>query len=183
MDVQKRCTRCGETKPHAKFYRNRSNSDGLYRECKDCHRARINKYNAENPERRAAYRRTHYLKTVETHKQQCRRWRKENPDAVKVIGRRGDLKRIYSITPEIYDKLLTSQGGVCAICGKPKVNKNLAIDHDHSCCPGKKSCGKCIRGLLCLLCNRALAQFGDNLEGVLRAVKYLENPPKWGNSR
>lgn len=36
----------------------------------------------------------------------------------------------------------------------------LVVDHDHSCCPGNKSCGGCIRGLICHSCNVA--------EGFLR---------------
>lgn len=61
----------------------------------------------------------------------------------------------------------------CEICEK---TGHLYIDHDHSCCPGKTSCGKCVRGGLCGECNMAIGALGDTPEGVLRAVKYLE---KW----
>jgi hypothetical protein len=31
------------------------------------------------------------------------------------------------------------------------------------------------RGVLCKKCNRALGLFGDTKEGLLRALRYLEN--------
>lgn len=51
--------------------------------------------------------------------------------------------------------------------------QNFVVDHDHTCCPGKRSCGRCVRGLLCNRCNRALGQFGDDIETLRRAVAYL----------
>jgi len=35
-------------------------------------------------------------------------------------------------------------------------------DHDHVCCSGKKSCGKCLRGLLCHGCNTKLGALENN---------------------
>lgn len=71
----------------------------------------------------------------------------------------------YGISPTTFLKLLEEQSGVCFLCEEPetKINKSgqvraLSIDHDHRCCPGGKSCGKCIRGLLCHECNLFLGK-------------------------
>lgn len=60
----------------------------------------------------------------------------------------------YNITQDEYNEMLKAQNYVCGLCGKPEKNgNNLSVDHDHACCPGKTSCGKCVRGLLCWGCN------------------------------
>lgn len=83
------------------------------------------------------------------------------------------LRSLYGISRERYEAILAAQGGVCAICRKPDF-KNLCVDHDHSCCPGSGSCGACIRGLLCRLCNVWLGRIGDDAETVERAHAYLD---------
>jgi hypothetical protein len=84
------------------------------------------------------------------------------------------LKYKYSITPEDYKSLLDKQNGVCAICYEAcKTTKGLAVDHDHRCCPGDKSCGKCIRGLLCSNCNGAIGMLQENISIFNRAIEYL----------
>jgi Recombination endonuclease VII len=51
----------------------------------------------------------------------------------------------------------------------------IFIDHDHACCPNNKySCGKCVRGLLCLGCNTTLGLIERKLE---TAQAYLDSPP------
>ena len=80
-----------------------------------------------------------------------------------------NITRNMGITVERYEECLNKQGGTCAICRIP--GKRLAMDHDHSCCPGRRACGDCFRGLLCTRCNRALGVIGDR--NIERAFEYL----------
>jgi hypothetical protein len=84
----------------------------------------------------------------------------------------------YGLKPGQYAELLAFQGGVCFICRRKPGLKRLACDHDHSCCPGPVSCGKCVRGLLCRSCNRdVLGHLKDDVAALQRAIDYLTNPP------
>lgn len=67
----------------------------------------------------------------------------------------------YNLTAARYDRMLREQNGVCALCfNPPPTGRRLAVDHDHACCPDRNySCGKCVRGLLCLRCNTHLGIF------------------------
>jgi hypothetical protein len=81
----------------------------------------------------------------------------------------------HGMTIEEYTARLASQGGRCAICGRvPEEVYRFVIDHDHSCCPGLESCGKCVRGILCHKCNTGLGMFDDNLSFVSSAAEYLQ---------
>lgn len=86
--------------------------------------------------------------------------------------RREESLRKYGLTMEKYESLLADQGGKCAICRQP--SPKYHVDHDHSCCPRKlRSCGKCVRGLLCSPCNTGLGHFKDNPIVVSVAAGYL----------
>lgn len=89
-------------------------------------------------------------------------------------SRNDRLTNTYGITLDEYLVMLESQGGVCKICGR--VNENgmeLSVDHDHTCCSGRKACGKCIRGLLCNPCNRALGYMRDDPDRMDAAAAYI----------
>lgn len=78
-------------------------------------------------------------------------------------------KHRYGITSEQYDAM--AKHG-CRACGAQGVQ--LHVDHDHSCCSGAKSCGRCVRGLLCRPCNNALACVGDDPQRLAALITYLE---------
>ncbi|MGK5677489.1 endonuclease domain-containing protein [Actinoplanes sp. URMC 104] len=59
----------------------------------------------------------------------------------------------HHLDPETFREMVVAQGGACAICGYVAADRPLLIDHDHACCPGKHSCGRCVRSLLCAGCN------------------------------
>lgn len=79
------------------------------------------------------------------------------------------------LTVQEYEDMTVLQGGGCAICGAAPSEKNLHIDHNHNCCDGRSSCGKCIRGLLCGPCNQGLGQFRDDPARLRAAANYLES--------
>jgi Recombination endonuclease VII len=90
---------------------------------------------------------------------------------------RGNLYGKYRLSLERYLEILAEQGGKCAICGVDAPTdirtSRFHVDHDHGCCPGKESCGKCVRGLLCHFCNTALGNFRDDPDILLAALSYL----------
>ena len=53
----------------------------------------------------------------------------------------------------VRDWMYESQDRACAGCRTPRADVDLEVDHDHQCCPGTRSCGRCVRGLLCRSCN------------------------------
>ena len=144
----KTCTRCHETKPTDDFYRRK---DGrLLSRCKVCMRALSRQWHAANPEKgRESNRRRR--RTTESRRAQR-----------------------YGITRQQLKAMLAEQGGRCAICRQPpEPGKVLAVDHDHSCCPGRFSCGRCVRGLLCARCNTLLGKVRDDPDRLHDAAYYV----------
>jgi hypothetical protein len=103
------------------------------------------------------------------HSLRCKFYKPPNWSGLEKVD--SDLRRIYGITLEQYNLLLNHQEGKCAICSKyiGCERKRINIDHDHNT--------NRVRGLLCNSCNTALGRLGDSVEGLLKAINYLENPP------
>ncbi len=83
--------------------------------------------------------------------------------------RKANLWSKYRLTPEMLSDLHASQNYCCAICDvhmDGAVGQQFHIDHDHD--TGQ------VRGLLCQVCNLGLGKLGDTLEGLMKAVRYLE---------
>jgi len=59
--TQKKCTKCGETKPLESFYRQKGCKDGRRPECKKCSDERINQYHIKNTEKRSRQHHERYL--------------------------------------------------------------------------------------------------------------------------
>jgi hypothetical protein len=97
------------------------------------------------------------------------------PEAVKRWRAKFRLSR-YGLTDETFSRLLEIQQNACAMCFEPfQDGQPVFVDHDHACCPDeKKSCGRCVRGLLCLRCNVALGYI-ERMGELARS--YLDRPP------
>lgn len=99
-------------------------------------------------------------------------WRKSNPKGAMNKDRRAQLARCC-FTESLYEQRLREQRSKCAICKRAKKDcgtgkgKGLVPDHNHA--TNKP------RGLLCSACNKALGFFGDDVESLQAAIKYLKH--------
>jgi hypothetical protein len=155
----KECTRCHQTKSLSEFtFDKAAGKAGRHKSwCKRCAADHKRAKDRENPEKARAY----------------------------------VLMYHYGITPERYESMLEAQGGACAVCHQPERQIDtrygallkLAVDHNHACCPGKKTCGKCLRGLVCKRCNQTLGLVEDDPELLSSMVKYLTKGESDGTGR
>jgi hypothetical protein len=93
-------------------------------------------------------------------------WIAENRDKV----RWNQLWTRFRLRREDWERLWQQQGGLCAVC---RLVEPTHVDHDHACCPGIRSCGKCVRGLLCSRCNMIVGVVEGAVDLFQRATDYL----------
>lgn len=156
--MTKICITCKIEKPLEDFGNRKDSKDGLNPYCKLCWNARSKRMYYQNPE----YAKNYHIKYRASHKLELEDKR---------------LMRSYGITFDALIGLLKDQDNRCAICptildpktmdGKIKQNRPH-IDHDH------KHKYKNIRGVLCGKCNTGLGLFGEDINRLKSAIKYLE---------
>lgn len=150
----KQCNKCLTTKPIDQFIVTRGKPGTQCKECK-------NKYLAD-----------YYSKKKTVLADRAAQRLEEDPD----FYRKSLMKSRYKMSLDEYNAMLEDQNYGCMICGGTnKSGRALAVDHKHSCCPGKTTCGKCMRGLLCSSCNRAIGLFKDDSELLRKAATYIDN--------
>ena len=140
----KKCFKCQHIKPIDSFYAHKGTNDGHLNKCKSCTKVDVRTWDSNNPEKKLSYRQLERQRNADTYQ-------------------RARLKRLYNITLENYNEILSSQGNVCAICKKPRPT---VVDHDHE--TGK------VRGILHRTCNAGLGMLRDNFDNILNAAKYVQ---------
>ncbi len=85
------------------------------------------------------------------------------------------LRDKYRMSIEDWELKFEAQGSRCAICytTEPGGHGNWHTDHDHNCCSGKNTCGKCVRAILCNNCNITVG-FIEKHPDIGQALAYVE---------
>jgi hypothetical protein len=164
----KRCNKCGEVKPLAEFYDEKSGRDGKRPECKPCNLAARRRWYQANRAKAIA----HVVKWQQDNRERYnasqRAYKRKNADK----ERESHLRRKFGLTQAEYEERLAEQDGGCAVCGDRPRKTSLHVDHDHD--TGE------IRGLLCMRCNNALGLFREQTQLLENALRYVDGdlPPK-----
>ncbi len=149
----KTCSRCKKSQPEENFS---WKVTGKKRNslCRPCH---------------SAYRKAHYQANRQKYIDKAKAWTE---------GQGGKRMERHNVSAERYVEMHDKYDGKCWCC---QTRPATSVDHDHACCPGGNSCGKCVRGILCMQCNTGLGKLGDNEAGLLRALEYLRRAKtvKW----
>lgn len=122
----------------------------------------------ENLEKTRAYAREYqHRRTPAQNAESCRRYQQSHKEKIKVAQRRKHLRLKFGLTLEDFDRMLASQGYVCAICFTDNWGAHgPMVDHDHV--TGK------IRGILCHKCNLGIGHLDDSISKLENAIVYLK---------
>jgi hypothetical protein len=115
-----------------------------------------------------------YVRRRAKHAEECKKYYVENKTVIQEWYRVYHRQKKYNLSEEAFNERVNEQNGLCAICGLPPLH-NFHVDHDHECCEGTCSCGRCLRSLLCERCNPGLGNFNDDPDLLEKAAAYLRN--------
>ncbi len=108
-------------------------------------------------------------KTPEGKASHRKRYARLNPERIRDQA----LRATFGVSLADYNRMLSEQNGVCAICGKFEKRKGrggnirqLAVDH---CRDTSK-----VRGLLCADCNQGIGMMNHSVDILTRAIDYLK---------
>ncbi len=178
----KLCNGCGQVLPSSAFGFHPTEKSGRRSRCFPCHAAYMAAWRAENPGKtreiqgRSNVQRREKYATDEEYRATRRKESKAQYHAMSLEekrrqGHQNHLRTAYNLSPEEYEALKEKQENRCACCGKTprptrKNPRAFEVDHDHGT--------KRVRGLLCRSCNGGIGLLGDTIEGLRRALAYLE---------
>lgn len=158
----KQCTKCGQVKPLADFYRQAGTAEPRAA-CKVCHAAYAAARNQNDG--------------VKRRKRVRAKWRRRHDPDLRHRAFANGLRSRYGLSFNQYEAMWVAQNRQCAICGTPVLRgkadgkreahrRHAVVDHDHRI-------GR-VRGLLCWRCNAGLGNFRDSVDWLKNAAKYLE---------
>lgn len=156
----KKCSKCKQEYPLENFTKDKSvKKDGKHPWCRSCKKL----YRDSNRDKISAYQYDWYENNVDKVRAYNKKYKDNNAERILEFR----IKRSYGISLDRYYEMLA---GGCEVCGS---FDNLCIDHDHSCCPGANTCGKCVRGILCNKCNSAEGLLDSDPIKALKLVDYM----------
>ena len=142
----KTCNKCGEQKEIILFAKGKKYKNGYRNICKKCHTDYMIDYYKNNQDKRQ--------EKIKMNSGKTPNWRRHKISEIKYL----EMFNLYD--------------GKCHSC-KDRIAIN--IDHDHSCCSSARSCGECVRGILCNQCNAALGLLNDDTNKINKLLEYINS--------
>lgn len=145
------CKKCNVTKSLSDFPKAKGNLSGHSHSCKECRKTYLSEWKSRNPE-----------EILRRNREATRKYYATEKGARSALQKKANM---YGITAEEYTEVLGRNNGLCEICNE---RPSYHLDHCHD--TGK------IRGALCVQCNTGLGLFGDDVEKLISAQRYLTRP-------
>lgn len=108
---EKKCFKCNQTKPLTDFYKHPQMKDGRVNKCKECNKKDVQKNYRGNKEYYQEYDRKRNEKRWEYKTEQCKEWRKKNPEKYRAHCDVNNALRSGKLSKEI-----------CRICNDPNTH-------------------------------------------------------------